>query len=128
MIVVDSSALLAILLDEEAAASCQQALSAGDSLLISAASLTEILIVAARKDVLDAMQAMLATLQPTIVPLTKSRARAAAEAYRRWGKGFHPAALNFGDCFAYALAREHNAPLLYVGGDFARTDVMPALP
>ena len=128
MIVVDSSALVAILLDEEAAPNCQQALGANESLLISAASLTEMLIVAARKNVLDAMQTMLAALQPTIVPLTESRARAAAGAYRRWGKGFHPAGLNFGDCFAYALAREHDAPLLYVGDDFAQTDVTPALP
>ena len=128
MIVVDSSALLAVILDEKDAPRCQQALSADESLLISAGSLTEMLIVAASKNLLGAMQAMLAALQPTVVPLTEARARAAAEAYRRWGKGFHPAGLNFGDCFAYALAREHDAPLLYVGDDFARTDVKPALP
>lgn len=127
MIVVDSSALLAILLDEEAAASCQQVLSVEDSLLIPAASLTEMLIVAAGKDMFDAMQAMLAALQPTIVPLTESRARAAAQAYGRFGKGIHAAGLNFGACFAYALAREHDTPLLFVGDDFAQTDVTPVL-
>ena len=48
------------------------------------------------------------------------------EAYARWGKGFHPAGLNFGDCFAYALARERGATLLFVGDDFSRTDVKSA--
>jgi ribonuclease VapC len=50
-----------------------------------------------------------------------------ADAYARWGKGRHPAGLNFGDCFAYVLARETNSALLYVGEDFAKTDVSPAL-
>jgi ribonuclease VapC len=49
-----------------------------------------------------------------------------AEAYARWGRGAHPAGLNFGDCFPYALARERGAPLLFVGEDFARTDLEPA--
>jgi ribonuclease VapC len=47
--------------------------------------------------------------------------------YENWGKGVHPAALNFGDCFAYEVAKEHECPLLYVGGDFARTDIEGAL-
>lgn len=49
------------------------------------------------------------------------------KAYRQWGKGFHPAGLNFGDCFAYALAKERDLPLLFVGNDFARTDIRPAI-
>ena len=62
-----------------------------------------------------------------VVPLTEERALAAALGYVRWGKGFHPAALNFGDCFAYALAKEHDCPLLFVGDDFTKTDVKPAI-
>ena len=53
-------------------------------------------------------------------------ARQAGAAYRQWGKGFHPAGLNFGDCFAYALAKEQNCPLLFIGNDFSRTDIKPA--
>ncbi|HZF96553.1 MAG TPA: type II toxin-antitoxin system VapC family toxin [Allosphingosinicella sp.] len=66
-------------------------------------------------------------LDPEVVPLTEERARAAAEAYRTWGEGFHPAKLNFGDSFAYALAKEHDCPLLFIGNDFSKTDVKIAL-
>lgn len=62
-----------------------------------------------------------------VVPVTQEQARIARAAYRRFGKGHHPAALNFGDCFAYALAMETGEPLLFKGDDFARTDVIPAL-
>ena len=62
-----------------------------------------------------------------ITPLTAASARRIAAAYGRWGKGIHAAALNFGDCFAYELAVERNCRLLYVGNDFSRTDIRPAL-
>lgn len=55
-------------------------------------------------------------------------ARQVGEIYRRWGRGFHPAALNFGDCFAYALAKERGCSLLYSGDDFAKTDIAGVLP
>jgi len=58
-----------------------------------------------------------------IVSVTPASARRIAEAYRQWGRGLHPAALNFGDCFAYEVAKEHACRLLYVGGDFAKTDI-----
>lgn len=127
MIVLDGSALFAILLGEPDGLRCRVAIEQEQMLLMSAGSLTELLIVAAGKNVLDRMHAFVASLQPTIIPLTEPRARAAADAYRRWGKGFNPAGLNFGDSFAYALAMEHHCPLLYVGDDFARTDVRSAL-
>ena len=60
------------------------------------------------------------------MPVTPIRAERVAEAYRQWGKGNHPARLNFGDCFAYALAKELACPLVFIGNDFARTDVMRA--
>lgn len=72
------------------------------------------------------MNALLDRFGITIVPVTEERATATARAYRRYGKGLHAAGLNFGDCFAYALAREHDCPLLFVGDDFARTDVKRA--
>jgi PIN domain len=62
-----------------------------------------------------------------IVPVTASQVRIARDAYRRFGRGNHPASLNFGDCFAYALAKERDLPLLFKGSDFARTDVRPAM-
>ena len=58
-----------------------------------------------------------------IASVTLAAARRIADAYDRWGKGVHPAALNFGDCFAYEVAKEHSCGLLYVGEDFARTDL-----
>lgn len=63
-----------------------------------------------------------------IVEVTAVRVEQIADAYRRWGKGFHPASLNFGDCFAYALAAERACPLLYVGNDFTQTDIVSARP
>jgi len=125
--VVDGSALFAILLNEPEADRCRAALQDGGQLLMSAGSLAELLIVANAKKNLSEMETMLALIQPEIIPLTATRARAAAEAYRRWGKGFDPAALNICDTFAYALAKEHNCPLLFVGQDFAKTDVVGGL-
>ena len=67
-------------------------------------------------------------MQVTIEPVSQIQARIAREAYRDFGKGSgHPAKLNFGDCFAYALAKERNEPLLFKGDDFRHTDVKPAL-
>ncbi|WP_374943043.1 type II toxin-antitoxin system VapC family toxin [Sphingomonas sp.] len=127
MIVVDGSALFAILLNEEGEASVEKVLGQNATLLISAGSLSEMLIVAARKRLLDPMQDLLATLGPTIIPLTEERALAAADAYQRWGKGFHLAKLNICDSFAYALAEEYGCPLLYVGDDFTLTDIRAAI-
>lgn len=127
MIAIDGSAIFAVLLGEAAGIACRKAMDSEEELLVSAGSLTELLIVATGKDVLGVTQGFIAALKPTIVPLTETRARAAADAYRRWGKGFHPAALNFGDSFSYAIAKEFGCPLLFTGGDFAQTDVVAAI-
>jgi ribonuclease VapC len=123
VIAVDSSTLMAIALGEPAADDCIQALEEADSVLIAAPTLTESLIVARARGAGRPMADLLDGFGFTIVPLTEMRARAAAEAYAKWGKGAHPAALNFGDCFAYAVAHEHGCPLLFVGDDFAKTDI-----
>jgi ribonuclease VapC len=73
------------------------------------------------------MAALVEALGFTIAPLTASSARQVAAAYAKWGKGVHPAGLNLGDCFAYALAKEQDCPLLFVGDDFAMTDLAPAI-
>jgi ribonuclease VapC len=120
---VDTSALMAILLDESTAAWSSSAIEAADGLIISAGTVAESLIVADRRHVGQAMSLLIDGLGFEIVPLTLARAKRVAEAYARWGKGVHPAGLNFGDCFGYELAKEHDCPLLFVGEDFAKTDV-----
>jgi ribonuclease VapC len=127
MIAVDTSALMAILLNEPDADACIAVLEAENDLVISAGTVAEALIVAARRDVGEEMERLLEGLGLEIVNVTPASARRIAQAYENWGKGVHPAALNFGDCFAYEVAKEHECPLLYVGGDFARTDIEGAL-
>lgn len=117
---------MAIVLGEPDADACAAALSDGE-LLISAGTVAEALIVAGRRGVGEEMERLVAELGFEIVSLTPASARRLADAYSRWGKGVHPAGLNFGDCFAYTLAKEHDCPLLFVGRDFAATDVRPAL-
>jgi ribonuclease VapC len=123
MIAVDTSALMAIVLDEPKAGACIAALEAEDEILISAGTLAETLIVSSRRNVGAEMARFIDRLAPDIMAVTPASARRIAEAYRRWGRGLHPAALNFGDCFAYEVAREHACRLLYVGDDFVKTDI-----
>ncbi len=123
MIAVDTSALMAILLDEPAAEACAAALEMNQTVLISAATIAEALVVADRRNVGAEMGRPIDGLGFEVVDVTASMARRAAQAYRQWGKGLHRAALNFGDCFAYQTAMDNGCPLLFVGDDFARTDV-----
>ena len=127
MMAVDTSALMAIVLDEAQADACIAALEKEDNVLISAGTIAEALIVAARRNVGEEVASLIDGLGFNAVAVTPASARRIASAYGHWGKGIHAAGLNFGDCFAYEVAREHDCPLLYVGGDFARTDVKRAL-
>ncbi|WCT73825.1 type II toxin-antitoxin system VapC family toxin [Sphingomonas naphthae] len=127
MIAVDTSALLAIILDEPEGEACIVALESSPVVLMSAGTMAEALIVADRKGVRLMIESIFARFDFEILPVTAASARRAAAAYGRWGKGVHPAALNMGDCFAYEAAREHGCPLLYIGNDFARTDITSAL-
>lgn len=123
MIAVDTSALMAIALDEPLAQACQAALATEDEIIISAGTLAEVAIVSARRRVGVRMAKVLDRFDLTIVPVTEAAARRIGEAYQRWGRGIHPAALNFGDCFAYEIAKQHSCRLLYVGDDFGKTDI-----
>lgn len=96
-------------------------------LIISAATLTETLIVGSRKRITSSLETVLSLLDLTVEPVTGEFAHRAATAYDRWGKGVHRAALNYGDCFSYAVAEMHGCPLLFVGDDFSQTDVRSAL-
>lgn len=120
--------MLAILFGESMSDVCIDALESTERLLMSTVTLTETLIVASWRDRLDSAERFAAGLDLTLMPATEARARAAAAGYRKWGKGFHKAKLNLGDSFAYQLAMEQNCPLLFVGNDFAQTDVVSALP
>jgi ribonuclease VapC len=128
VIAVDTSALMAILLGEPESDSLISALEADPDVLISAAVVAEALIVAGRRNVADEMVRLIEDLGLTVVPVTAAGARRVAEAYGLWGKGVHPAGLNFGDCFSYVVARDHACPLLYVGEEFAKTDLLAPLP
>ena len=127
MIAVDTSALMAIVLDEPEAAACAAALEAENDLLISAGTVAEALVVAARRNVREEMERLIGGLGFEVAAVTQASARRVAQAYESWGRGVHPAALNFGDCFAYELAKERGCKLLYVGDDFAKTDIESAL-
>jgi ribonuclease VapC len=127
MIAVDTSALMAIVLLESQAEACAAALQADDEILISAGTLTEALIVAAGRNVSAHVLRLVDDLDFQVVPVTLVSAKRIEQAYRQWGKGNHPASLNLGDCFSYDLAKERACPLLYVGNDFAKTDIESVL-
>ncbi|MEB2317078.1 MAG: type II toxin-antitoxin system VapC family toxin [Pseudomonadota bacterium] len=135
MIIVDSSAIVAILFDEPEGPDCTRALETAPPRLISTANYVETGTVLAgrlrsgkRSRAIDILDEFLTMLGVDIAPLDEKLARAALKARLDYGKGFGTGGgLNFGDCFAYALAQRHSAPLLYVGNDFALTDVRSAL-
>jgi ribonuclease VapC len=95
--------------------------------LISAGTLMEALIVSRGRDRQKQMEELLLAVAPQVIAVTEALALRAANAYETWGRGFHRAALNFGDCFAYALAKERDCSLLFVGKDFAATGISIAL-
>jgi len=127
MIVVDTSALMAIVLDESAADQCCKALEDEPDILISAGTVAEALIVAGLRGVRDQMTRLIADLGVHIIAVTAASAHRMGAAYLVWGKGVHPASLNFGDCFAYDVAKENGCPLLFVGDDFSQTDIESVL-
>jgi ribonuclease VapC len=127
VIVVDTSALVAIVLNEPAAPKCMNVLQAETEILISAGTFAEALVVATGRRVADEVIRLLDGLSVEIATVTPAAARRVAQAYGQWGKGVHRAGLNFGDCFAYALAKERSCPLLFVGNDFSKTDIASAL-
>jgi len=130
-VIVDTSALIAILRDEPEAAACARAIEAASHRRISAANFLEAAIVidGTRDPVASRrFHDLFKEAQLVIEPVTEAQAKMAREAYRDFGRGSgHPAKLNFGDCFAYALSRSSGEPLLFKGNDFAHTDIAPAL-
>lgn len=125
--IVDTSALVAILHREPEARPYLQLLRSAPAVRMSAASYVELGIVVDRRGdavLSGALESLLNSLRIEIVAFTTEQARTAREAYRRFGRGSgHPARLNMGDCFAYACARVLGEPLLFKGRDFALTDI-----
>ena len=127
--VVDPSALLAVLLGEPTARRLTTALEHSTLVRISAAGLLESGIVTLSRlgeDGEGRLDRLLHRIGAEVIPVTREQSEIARSAFRRFGKGRHPAGLNFGDCFSYALARALDEPLLFVGDDFSRTDVRVA--
>ena len=124
--VLDTSALLAVLQDEAERRPFNEAIEAADAVALSVASFVETSIVIEARHGAEGLRALDRFIERAGIALAGvdiEQGRIARDAFSRFGKGRHPAGLNFGDCFAYALARALGEPLLFKGEDFARTDV-----
>jgi ribonuclease VapC len=118
---------MAVLLGEAGAATVAGAIGDTEVLHMSATNIAEALIVAAGRGIGEEMSDLIDGLAIDVDAPSLATARRVADAYRTWGKGRHPAGLNFGDCFAYEIATRLGVPLLFVGDDFSRTDVAAAV-
>ncbi len=129
--ILDSSALLAILQNEPERRIFNEAIEAAETCVLSVASWIEVSIIVETRFGAEGLQTFDRFIDRAGIELAAvdfEQAKVAREAYHRFGKGRHPAALNFGDCFSYALARVRGAPLLFKGRDFAQTDIASAVP
>ncbi len=127
--IIDTSALVAILDQEPEAQRIARTLASTPERMLSAGSLLEIgIVMQARRgdDGTRDLDLLVAKLRVEIVAFTARQAEIARKAFRRYGRGRHDAKLNFGDCFAYALAKDQSAPLLFKGDNFSQTDVIVA--
>lgn len=128
--ILDSSALVAILFKEPEAERLAATIRDTDTTAIAAPTLLETAIVAEGRTLpgmAEKLDALMRAIRPEIVPFTAEHASLARDAWRRFGKGRHKAGLNLGDCFSYALAKERGQALLFKGDDFAATDIEPAI-
>lgn len=124
--IIDTSAIIAILFDESDAETYAKAIVRSDSCRISAATYVEAAIVVeahTKKNGGSQFDAFIRRAGITIEPVTVQHAQIARQAFIDFGKGRHPAGLNYGDCFSYALAKAAREPLLFKGKDFAKTDL-----
>jgi len=127
VIVVDTSAIVAILRREADAPVLRAEIVGAARALVSSVSVVELAAVASRDEALfEDVRAFLNEPFVVVEPVDPAQARVAVEAYRRYGKGRHPAGLNLGDVFPYALARQRSLPLLFTGNDFSQTDIRSA--
>jgi len=133
MIFVDASALAAIILREPEADRFIDALSRGERAVTSPLAIFEAALAVRRRfestvrEAVADVDELVSDLAIEIVPIERSQGHHALDAFDRFGKGRHPAGLNMGDCFAYALAKAHGAALLFKGDDFVKTDIAAAV-
>jgi ribonuclease VapC len=130
LIAVDTSALIAILADEREARAFTLFLTRAEGCEIGAPTYFELLMVACGQRNLATeaqVELLISVTNIKVVPWTQPLALIAQSAFRAFGKGRHPAKLNFGDCMSYALAKSLDCPLLYKGDDFAQTDIVSAV-
>lgn len=128
--IVDSSALLALIFRAATADRIEEALVAAEAVAMGAPTFAETgMVLASRlgEDSRALLAVLAAEIDLTIVPFTAAHGREARDAFLRYGRGRHPAALDFGDCQSYAVAKLADQPLLFVGEDFRRTDLVAAL-
>jgi ribonuclease VapC len=124
--IIDTSAIVAVLLNEASAGAFAAAIEAAPLRLLSAANLLEAsIVIESRKGETGGreLDLLLYRAGVEVVAVDQEQAEIARSAWRRYGKGRHPAALNYGDCFAYALAQARRLPLLFQGNDFGKTDI-----
>jgi len=124
--VLDTSAVLAILQNEPERRKFNEAIEAAEARLLSTASFVESSMILESRYGADGVRDLdlfVAKAKISLAPVDEDQAHLAREAFRKFGKGRHPAGLNFGDCFSYALARSLEDTLLFKGNDFSRTDV-----
>jgi len=126
---IDASAIVAMMTNESDAEALSARLMAADSRMTSPMALWETSVAYSRilgldpQTALREVEAYIRPLEIEVIAIAPTMVAAAVEAYQRFGKGRHPAGLNFGDCFAYACARHLDMPLLFKGDDFSRTDI-----
>jgi len=128
--VMDTSALMALLLGEPEAETFASAIASDSRRLLSAVSALEAsIVIEARKgpDGSRELDLLLSRIGAVVVPFNQAQLQIARDAWRRFGKGNHPAGLNFGDCCSYALSKASHEPLLFKGKDFSQTDVAPVV-
>jgi len=130
-VILDASAVLAIVFGEPGFEVFAQVIAEAPSCSISAATLVEVTIVGESRggdQAIRLSEGIFRDAEVSVEPVTEEQAYIACRAYSNFGKGRHPAGLNFGDCFSYALAKVTGEPLLFRGDDFRKTDVQPAIP
>jgi len=125
--IIDTSALVSILDQEAEAERLARAIAAASERMLSAANLVEtgiVMQVRRGDEAARDLDLLLAKLKIEIIPVSGKQANLARKAFQHYGRGRHPAKLNYSDCFAYALAKDSSAPLLFKGNDFSQTDIM----
>ena len=130
MLIVETSAFIAFALKEPTEAALYKRLTGEVNRAFPVHCLVEAHLVLSGRGggLADAIDTLMSDLGLTLLPLTADHAAAARDAFDRYGKGRHPARLNYADCLSYGVAKAEDAPLLYVGGDFGKTDVIAAIP